>query len=190
MREITGVTGAAPAMHEIFTHLRAQRGTTWFTAQAGIQTHPVHSLTGHRVAAGTAGAVLEKCLHEPPPEQPHDYDSEGRVLLPAEYNAWLASPQNSLGSLVAAGGESPELRIVRPAAGAVYFLDPDLPAAQQNVTLVAHAGSEIDWSSETLALSREGAATRIRLQEGTHTLTARERSTGRTAQTWIEVRPL
>jgi membrane carboxypeptidase/penicillin-binding protein PbpC len=41
MREITGVTGAAPAMHEIFTHLRAQRGTTWFTPPAGIQTHLV-----------------------------------------------------------------------------------------------------------------------------------------------------
>ncbi len=62
MQGITGVTGAAPVMHEIFEHLHTHFGTSWFTQPATITEHEIDPLTG-RLA--THGGILEKCLHAP-----------------------------------------------------------------------------------------------------------------------------
>ena len=42
MRGITGVTGAAPVMHEIFEHLHEHHGTTWFDRPARIERRILH----------------------------------------------------------------------------------------------------------------------------------------------------
>jgi penicillin-binding protein 1C len=187
MRAITGVTGAAPVLHEIFTHLRAQRGTSWFARPDGIEDRTIHPLTGRLAAAGQAGAVREQCLWPPEPARAGDFDTQGRVVLPPEYAPWLASAQNTLGNLATAANAAPALRILQPMPGACYFLDPDLPAAGQRIALRAEATGEIEWSCATLALDAEP---RVALREGRHVITARDTATGRTAETWIEVRGL
>lgn len=187
MREITGVTGAGPVLHEIFLHLRKTRGTSWFTRPAGIADYPVHPLTGHRVASDRPGALIEPCLWPPPQESPADYDPQGRVRLGPEYRAWVASSQNSLGDLITVADAAPALRILRPLAGAVYFLDPDLPASSQWISLQAEASGAVEWSCASLPISSDQ---RVPIQEGRHVLTARDRATGRTAETWIEVKAL
>lgn len=188
MREITGVTGAAPVMHGIFEHLHQTRGTSWYPQPASVQTYTLDPLTGHRVAEHHPGAVREKCLAPPPLASASDYDEAGHVALPAVYSAWLASAQNSLGSLVA--GASPAsaapLEILEPTAGSLFYLDPDLPRETQLIPLRATTAAPLEWTSPTLTLT----ATRARLAEGRHQLTAREPGTGRTASTWIEVKAL
>jgi penicillin-binding protein 1C len=190
MRGITGVTGAAPVLHEIFTHLHERRGTSWFAQPEGIREYTVHPLTGRAVAAGTAGAVVEKCISEPEPARASDFDAKGRVVLSPEYAQWLASPQNSLGDLVACADASPQLRILTPPPGATYFLDPDLPAAAQCIPLRAESGGAIEWTSVSLPLENTNAHERARLREGRHVISARDLATGATAETWIEVRGL
>ncbi|MFM7374738.1 MAG: penicillin-binding transpeptidase domain-containing protein, partial [Chthoniobacterales bacterium] len=59
MQRITGVTGAAPAMHRIMDHLRQTHGTTWFAKPAGIRNGWINPLTGHKVAAEKSGSVRE-----------------------------------------------------------------------------------------------------------------------------------
>ncbi|MFY8269282.1 MAG: hypothetical protein ACOVLK_07770, partial [Terrimicrobiaceae bacterium] len=111
MREITGVTGAAPAMHGIFLHLHQTHGTTWFSKPPDIREGHVHPLTGHTVAASHPAAMREIFLNPPPNETPADYDASGRVVLPAAYREWIESPQNGLGELAACSTAPPPLRI-------------------------------------------------------------------------------
>lgn len=186
MRGITGVTGAAPVMHEIFQHLRRTAGTSWFTTPPGIRTHAVHPLTGREVPPDRPGAVVEKFRSFPEPERGSDYDDAGAVLLPPEYFPWLASAQNSLGNLVAASPKPHAPRILQPPPGATYFLDPDLPPHSQWIPLRAASADAVIWSSDSLPI----AGQRAQLRAGRHTITARPGPRGEPLTTWIEVREL
>ena len=186
MRGITGVTGAAPVMHEIFLHLRQTRGTTWFATPPDIHSYAIHPLTGHQIAADHPGAVVEKFLRPPEPERASDYDTAGAVRLPPEYFPWLASPQNNLGTLVTADPAPHALRILQPPPGATYFLDPDIPPQSQWISLRAEAGTAVAWSSDSLPIE----AGRAQLREGRHVITARAGQDGENVTTWIEVKAL
>lgn len=184
MRGITGVTGAAPVMHEVVEYLHATHGTTWFSRPAGIEDFWIEPLTGRRVAEGMSVAFREKCQVEPKDEQGPDRDENGRIVLGAEYADWLEGAQNSLGDLVKPGCHPEALRIVQPRPGAVYFLDPDVPAASQRISLRAESASAVEWASDSLDC-RDG---RVQLREGMHRLRARDSGSGREAETWIDVR--
>ena len=187
MRGITGVTGAAPVMHEIFKHLHQTRGTTSFERPGGITTHRIHPLTGRLAAKDQPGAIDEKCLWPPKAPRADDFDTKGRVILPNEYAAWLASPQNSLGDLVTCAASATALRILHPQPGTIYYLDPDLPAASQCIRPRAEAPGNIAWSSETLEIECDGQNPGIQLRPGRHILTATNPATNHHAETWIEV---
>lgn len=188
MRGITGVTGAAPAMREIFLHLHASRGTSWFARPSGVHEGFVHPLTGHLVPASHPSAMREIFAQTPPAASSDDYDAQGRVILPPAYAEWLAGPQNSLGDLVVCAGSTDPLRIVTPAPGTVYFLDPDLPLESQRIPLEVSGADGVRWSSRTLELTDADPHPTAPLRAGRHTITAQAGE--RTASTWIEVRPL
>jgi penicillin-binding protein 1C len=187
MRGITGVTGAAPVMHELFKHLHERHGTTWFERPMSIATHRIHPLTGRQAAKAQPGSIDEKCLWPPEPTRPDDFDPDSRVILPSEYAQWLASPQNALGDLVTCAASATALRILHPQPGSIYYLDPDLPAMSQRVRLLAESPGEVAWTSETLTIENAGKHPGIRLLPGRHALTATDAATGRKAETWIEV---
>jgi hypothetical protein len=171
-------------------YLHEQRGTSWFAKPDGIREYHVQPLTG-RLAAAELGAVTEKCLWPPEPARATDFDAQGRVVLPPEYAPWLASSQNGLGNLVACASAAPELRIIQPTPGATYFLDPDIPAAAQWIPLRAEAVGQISWSCKSLPCEPDGQRQRVQLlRAGRHTITAHDAATGRTAETWIDVREL
>ena len=188
MRGITGVTGAAPAMHDIFVQLHETSGTTWFARPATVHDGYVDPLTGHAVAAGHPRALREIFANDPPPAQAGDYDNLGRVLLPGEYREWLAGPQNGLGDTVACAPPADELRITSPATGTVYFLDPDLPPASQRIPLCTSGDGNAAWWSETLPCDSASGKPGAALREGEHVITARRGD--KTATTHITVLPL
>lgn len=191
MHGITGVTGAGPLMHEVMVHLHEQRGTSAFARPEGITEHRIQPLTGRLAAGGDSGAVMEKCLWAPESAHAIDFDVQGRVVLPAEYAPWINSSQNTLGSLVTCATNAPELRILQPPPGATYFLDPDLPANAQWVALRAVAPGDIAWSCDSLPCEQAGNRQRVQLlKAGKHVITARDTTTGRTVETWIDVREL
>ncbi len=98
MQGVSGVTGAAPVLHDLFTHLHQRFGTSWFAASTNVVECLVNPWTGKRLAAARPGAVREKCLAGCLPllEGADDYDAAGRVRLPAEYAEWFASSENGL----------------------------------------------------------------------------------------------
>jgi hypothetical protein len=80
------------------------------------------------------------------------------------------------------------LRILQPAAGSFYFVDPDLPAKDQRLYLSAESSGSLEWKSASLECRNEGGKTSILLREGRHEIAAYDRTTGERASTWIEVR--
>jgi penicillin-binding protein 1C len=187
MRGVTGVTGAAPIFHEIMVKLRDRYGTGWYYEPPGIDHCFIDPLTGHRVSSDQPRAVREIYAFSPETARPEDYDAAGRVRLPEEYRAWVESDQNTLGDLLAASRQAEHLQILEPAAGALYYLDRDLPAKDQRLALRAESTGLIEWSCETLDCCTEGSRTTVGLREGRHQIFARDVATGETATTWIAV---
>ena len=188
MQGITGVTGAAPVMHQIFEHLHADFGTSWFEPPARVATFAIDRLTGRQVPPDRSGAVREKCLRVPDSAREDDYDAAGRVQLPPVYSEWLAGPQNSLGNLATAADSAAEMRILQPEAGSIYYVDGDLAPESQCIPLRAQAPGKIEWSCDSLPLKNSDAGLRAQIREGRHTILARDTTTGREVTTWIEVK--
>ncbi len=189
MRGITGVTGAAPIFHEIMMKLHDRYGTSWYRMPEGVGRCWIDPLTGHRVSPKQHRAVEEIYAFPPQPARADDYDAFDRIRLPAEYRPWVESDQNTLGFLLEGAEAAKHLRILEPASGGSYYLDPDLPMKDQRLVLSAESSGTIEWSSTTLDCRPEGSVVTVGLREGRHEIVAHDMTTGETASTWIEVEP-
>jgi len=190
MHEVSGVTGAAPIMHDVMEYLHQRFGTTWFERPTTIVEHPVHPLTGHLLAPPRAGAVMEKFIagRLPRPESPDDYDTAGRVKLGTEYLEWTVSVDNQLRDRVVVEGAG-QLHLVSPQPGSTFLIDPDVPSSGL-VPLVASGSGRLIWESPTLALREQAGRTFAVAVEGRHELLARDPESGRTVMTWVVVKAL
>jgi penicillin-binding protein 1C len=190
MREVSGVTGAAPIMHDTMVYLHRRFGTTWYERPPQIREDFVNRISGKRVAANAAGAIQEKFVGEnlPPAATAADTDKSGRLLLGSEYAEWAGSADNQLRDQVAivSGGN---LHLVSPAPGATFLVDPDVPSSSL-VPLVATGAERLVWESATLKF-RDQAGKRFAVaEEGEHRLTVRDPGSGRELTTWIRVKAL
>jgi penicillin-binding protein 1C len=188
MRDVSGVSGAAPVLHEVVEHLHAEFGSSWYPQPAKVIERSIHPLTGKLAGAERPGLVREKFFGDqlPATESPADYDADGRVRLGPEYREWLSSAQNeSPGEFAPAVCVNVQLRVVSPLPGTVYYLDPDLPASDC-LSLKSNATGALVWQSRTLQC--DGAT--ARLKEGRHEITLRDPHTGAAAETWIVVKAL
>ena len=198
MRRVSGVTGAAPLLHELIEHLNQHYGTTWYSAPTNIVECWIHPVTGRRLnqTATLPGpdAVREKFLASNLPllERPADYENSGPHRQPAarlgtEYRDWLASADNWLGDRAVLAPTQSELRILFPPPGTTLYLDPDLPQRGRRIVL-RNAGSEnVQWQSDSLEVALEGTRPVALLREGRHQITVSDPVTGAHAQTWLEV---
>ncbi len=191
MERVSGVTGAAPLLHEIFIHLRERRGTSWYATPAEVVERTIHPLTGKLIADNRRDGVREKFLSRalPEKERAEDYDDASRVKLPVEYARWLASRDNWLGDrAVLAELPAAELRLLSPLPGSVFYLDPDLPSSSQRLPLRI-VGVAARWESSTLRIESESGGSFVRLAPGRHTLRVTAPD-GRAQETWFDVRAL
>jgi penicillin-binding protein 1C len=191
MREVSGVTGAGPILHEIFDYLHANRGTTWYRTPAEIVERNVHPLTGKLLAAADPRGVREKFLPDrlPEAESPADYDADGNVQLGPEYADWFASAENGIRNRVTLASRNGELRITSPLPGSVYVLDPDVPSTRR-IPLAANGGMQVKWESESLACRSESGTDFALAAVGEHRIVVTDLSSGRHAETWIRIRSL
>jgi penicillin-binding protein 1C len=193
MREVSGVTGAAPIMHDVMEHLHRRFGTTWFERPQRIVERAVHPLTGRVLASNEASrsdAVVDKfsaaCL--PQPEHADDYDSAGRVKLGTEYTEWIATTDNQLRDYVVLA-DAGRLHLISPQPGATFLVDPDVPSSSL-VPLVARGSSQLIWESPTLALREQAGRFFAVAVEGRHELVARDPASGEKVTTWVMVKVL
>ena len=190
MREVSGVTGAAPIMHDVMEYLRRRFGTTWFARPSAVVERAVHPLTGHLLSVPRPGAVMEKFVASQLPkiESDADYDAEGRVKLGADYSEWAAGVDNQLRDRVVLE-DAGRLHLVSPQPGSTFLLDPDVPSSGL-VPLVASGAGHLIWESPTLALRERAGRTFAVAVEGRHELTARDPESGLTVMTWVFVKAL
>ncbi|MBA3273273.1 MAG: transglycosylase domain-containing protein, partial [Chthoniobacterales bacterium] len=191
MREISGVTGAGPILHDIFDHLHATRGTSWYRTPPQIVEENVHPLTGKLLAANDLRGVREKFVANQvsPAESEEDYDADGRVQLDAEYGDWLSSAENSLRDRAVLADAHSKLRITSPLAGADYLVDPDVSTSSR-ILLTARGGKKLLWSSESLRCEAQDGRQYARATNGEHLITVTDVETGRRADVRISVRSL
>ena len=195
MQGVSGVSGAAPVLHDIFVNLHERFGTTWFPRPTNIVEQMVHPVTGRQVDADRNGAVREFFTTDTLPEREHtgDYDARSRVRLPALYREWLASGDNWIGRGAVADDTRPttnQLRVLTPVAGTVFFIDPDLGESGRLIPLRAEGSGALEWHCETLACRSGPGGACAEMREGRHRLTVRHRESGATAETWVEIKRL
>jgi penicillin-binding protein 1C len=99
------------------------------------------------------------------------------LILPSTYADWCASSQNRLGAVAETDG----FAILFPKNGAVFSLNPALPAGQQ--MLVPQCS---DPACEWFANGQKLASSKLRLRPGEYTLTAKSRGQERTASFRVE----
>jgi penicillin-binding protein 1C len=188
MRHVSGVTGAAPILHDLFDYLHGHDGTSWYAWPTNIVERRVDPLTG--ALSSEPNAVKEKFMARvlPPVNGTCDYDEAGRLRLGPEYRGWLASADNWLAGRAVLRDTSPSLRVTFPLPGSILFLDPDLPEHGRLLYLSAEGADEAEWSSDSLECRRQDGGTVALLALGRHELTVRDPRTGTTRQTWIEVK--
>ncbi len=196
MTHVSGVSGAAPIMHDLFEELHRKFGTTWYTQPTNVMECLVHPITGHRIANQSGdrspAAVSEKCLASNPPvaETAADYAlGDGVPVLGSEYAQWFASGDNWLaGRAVLACGTN-SLRILFPLPGTIVYLNPDRLDQGRNLSLQASGSKAIEWRSQSLTVSNQGERQVATLVAGRHELAVRDRVSGQEAKTRIQVIP-
>jgi penicillin-binding protein 1C len=188
MRHISGVTGAAPILHDLFNYLHSQYGTSWYGRPANIVERGIDPLTGK--LSSRPDAVNEKFMVRslPPASRADDYSEAGRVRLGPEYQQWLASPDNWLAGRAVLRETEQNLRVKFPLPGTILFLDPDLPDHGRRLYLSAEGTDEAAWSSASLECRRERDRSVALLALGRHELKVSDPRTGATQRTWIEVK--
>jgi penicillin-binding protein 1C len=188
MRHISGVTGAAPILHDLFDYLHDQYGTSWYARPANIVDRGIDPLTGK--LSSQPDTINEKFIAHalPPANAAGDYDDIGRVRLGPEYREWLAGADNWLAGRAVLRDTASTLRVTFPLPGTVLFLDPDLPDHGRRLYLSAEGANEAEWSSDSLECLRQDGRSLALLALGRHELTVRDPRTGATHQTWIEVK--
>lgn len=127
MRQVSGVTGAAPLWNRIILHLHEQQEPDAFPSPVELVKRPICALSGARPSPACPSVVQEyfdrqdlgEYDRRPDPFYQTKIGNQGqplrRLKLPPEYNEWLAM-QPSLPT-------SDGLRILAPRDGDVFLLD-------------------------------------------------------------------
>ena len=214
LRNSSGVTGAAPIFHGVMlaAERRASGGSLShhevLAASEDSAQREICTLSGHAANDWCRSKRLEWVAAERPlmPCNWHQLSAEGVVtVFPAEYRAWAeqshvarashasteAARRTSHVARDAAHSASEALRIVSPANGSTFLIDPTLRREFQTLSLraVAAAPGPIDWTVNGAPVGTADADGRISwtLKAGRHAIVARD-AAGRTAEAQVTVR--
>ena len=186
MRNVSGVTGAAPVMHSVMTHLHERFGTSWFKRPSDVISAKVDRISGKLSRQGVNEWFVKGSL--PQVETSDDRDMLGRAKLGREYAEWFDSADNNLRQHTFISTVEPaQIKILSPLPGTVYYLDPDLPQSSRQVQLRI-TGVNAKWHSDTLFCFTENDEPMVELEAGRHRLVVN--CNGRRLNTWIQVEEL
>ena len=139
MLNLRTVKSAAPVWSRMIRHL-AQTRKSRPLPETKLASTKICSLTGLIPCEQSPGTVDEYFLPdtEPNEDAASYFQSDGSIILPAEYGGWCRSEFNHLAASVPRDANT--LEILSPRNGATYLYDRTLPVAQQ--TLVFQADKE------------------------------------------------
>ncbi|WP_375495958.1 penicillin-binding protein 1C [uncultured Nostoc sp.] len=135
MRQVSGVTGAAPLWNRIMLHLHEHQEPAGFPPPEGLVQLPVCAVSGLRPTPDCTSVVQEYFY----PEDKNNYERENQFNLPPEYDEWLAKQQQS-------NFTSNNLRILSPHHGDLFLVYPGGEAKQKlEFKLVGNKSAPVEW---------------------------------------------
>ncbi|AVH72126.1 penicillin-binding protein 1C [Nostoc sp. 'Lobaria pulmonaria (5183) cyanobiont'] len=135
MRQVSGVTGAAPLWNRIMLHLHEHQEPAGFPSPEGLVQLPVCAVSGLRPTPDCTSVVQEYFY----PEDKSNYERENQFNLPPEYDEWLAKQQQS-------NFTSTNLRILSPHHGDLFLLYPGEEAKQKlEFKLAGNKSAPVEW---------------------------------------------
>lgn len=164
MRQVSGVTGAAPLWNRIMLHLHENQEPADFPPPEGLIKLPICAISGLKPTPDCTSVVQEYFY----PEGKIAYERQNNFNLPSEYNKWLAKQQQS------SFGAS-NLRILSPQQGDLFLLYPGEQTQQKlEFKLINKASSPVEWWLNGEKLATQSASSLFwQLRPGNWTLEAR-----------------
>jgi penicillin-binding protein 1C len=169
MRQVSGVTGAAPLWNRIMLHLHEHQSPADFPPPEAMVQLPICAISGLKPTPNCHSVVQEYFS----PEDKIAYEHQQNFHLPPEYDEWLAKqPQfNPQFNSFAVD----QLRILSPHDGDLFLVYPGAEAQQKLEFKLAGAYNQpIEWWLNGKKLSTQSAnAFFWHLRPGSWTLEAR-----------------
>ncbi len=188
MRDVSGVTGAAPLLRAVLLHLVGDQPSPDFTPPPGLVRAAICPLSGggHTPLCPTAveewfaaGTAPEPCavhqeiaidrrtgLRAGASCPPAAVTRSVFAVLPPEFDHWAQAhlPQPPLAFSPLCPGAPPPLTALgvdEPADGAVYQRDSQLPDQTQQISLAAHGVAPIRWQVDGQPLGQTASGERL-----------------------------
>ncbi|MEA5506553.1 transglycosylase domain-containing protein [Halotia wernerae UHCC 0503] len=164
MRQVSGVTGAAPLWNRIMLHLHEHQEPAAFPPPKNLVQLPICAMSGLQPTPDCTSVVQEYFY----PEDKITYENQHDFHLPPEYDDWLAKqPQSNL--------VFSNLRIVSPHNGDLFLLYPGEEGQQKLELKLAGTKSEpVEWWLNNEKLATQSANSLFwYLRPGSWTLEAR-----------------
>lgn len=199
MKGISGIAGAGPIFHRSMLRLHQKASPSWFERPAGLTEITLDSRNGKLIPPDSLGSNpharrdLAPTNQLPFPATKDDYDATGKALLDPIYSEWFGSKHNQrLGDLALDTGIPAQepLRIIAPANGTTYLLDPEIPSGSDRLRPVTNLPGTAKWTSDTLRIEEATPEPIIHLKPGTHLVTATDPRSGTSLQITIHVKSL
>ncbi|MEH2419587.1 MAG: penicillin-binding protein 1C [Nostoc sp.] len=164
MRQVSGVTGAAPLWNRIMLHLHEHQEPAGFPSPEGLVQLPICAISGLRPTPDCTSVMQEYFYLE----DKSNYQRENQFNLPPEYDEWLAKQQQS-------NFTSTNLRILSPHHGDLFLLYPGKEAKQKlEFKLVGNKSAPVEWWLNGEKLDTQSANSLFwELHPGNWTLEAR-----------------
>lgn len=199
MKGVSGIAGAGPIFHRAMLRLHRNHSPTWFERPAGLIDITIDSRNGKLIAPSSAAQNPHARRDIAPPDNlplpstTADYDGSGRSFLDPAYAEWFNGKHNLRHSELALDPGKPALeplRIIAPANGATYLLDPEVPSGTNRLRPVTNLPGIAEWHCETLQIEKAAPEPFIHLKPGNHLLTATDPRTGAKHEIKIQVKSL
>lgn len=177
MQDISGVSGAGPIFHRVFSLLHREQPAGFPDRPGSLQEVEIDRRTGSLATPSTPPTCRRTELATATNLQGLPaglFDAAGRAVLDSRYAGWYAgSPQKHLYTLADALAGTRPPAILIPAQGSTLTLDPTLPHSGALVELRSTLPpATTTWHSPTLRVECRNGKWYAHLKPGTHRIYA------------------
>lgn len=203
MKNLSGTAGAGPVFNRTMVRLHRNHAPTWFEQPDTLRLVTIDSRNGKilpgdpsplaSISAPYARAEWIPVDRLPPIATTADYDESGKAWLTPMYEPWFTSSHNLRRgefSLDPRTAVVEPLKIIAPANGATYLLDPEIPSGSDRLRPVTNFPGTARWASPSLRIEPADPEPLIHLIPGTHTITATDSRTGESQSLTVHVKNL
>jgi penicillin-binding protein 1C len=175
MRSVSGITGAGPLFRRVMLRAMRDLKAAPLVDSSRFDHAEICPLSGQRAGPECPGVLVESFLPGTAPRTPcamHRWEGGKAVVdVGPEFYGWARG--EGLASVPIRAGRDPETRLLQPADGDEYLLEPDLPANAQAIPVQLLAGRgerplEVRTDDGQVVPVEAGGWSRVEARRGSH----------------------